>query len=209
MHNKPNINVTPLIDVLLVLLIIFMAISPRRPSRFVAQVPDKSAPEIPNVIIENETLQVLVKADGTYSLNSQPAATLSELNDWLHRALDGRPFDRKTVFLKAPPGMAYGHIAQVIDVMKSAGLTEDADASQMFILRADGSIISRRDRGGNWFSSGDFESIALMPGDAIVVPALLDRENRYNFVTRVLKDWTQIFANFGLGVAAIRSINKN
>ena len=121
MHNKPNINVTPLIDVLLVLLIIFMAISPRRPSRFVAQVPDKSAPEIPNVIIENETLQVLVKADGTYSLNSQPAATLSELNDWLHRALDGRPFDRKTVFLKAPPGMAYGHIAQVIDVMKSAG----------------------------------------------------------------------------------------
>ena len=95
------------------------------------------------------------------------------------------------------------------DVIKSAGLTEDADASQMFILRADGSIISKRDRGGNWFSSGDFESIALMPGDAIVVPAMIDRESRYNLVTRVLKDWTQIFANFGLGVAAIRSINKN
>ncbi len=122
MHTKPNINVTPLIDVLLVLLIIFMVISPRRPSRFVAQVPEKPAPEIPNVIIENnDALQVLVKTDGTYSLNSQPAATLVELNDWLHHALDGRPFDRKTVFLKAPPGMAYGHIAQVIDVMKSAG----------------------------------------------------------------------------------------
>ena len=121
MHNKPNINVTPLIDVLLVLLIIFMVISPRRPSRFVAQVPDRPAPEIPKEIVDSSTLQVLVKADGTYSLNSQPAATLVELNDWLHRALDGRPFDRKTVFLKAPPGMAYGHVAQVIDVMKSAG----------------------------------------------------------------------------------------
>lgn len=95
------------------------------------------------------------------------------------------------------------------DVIKSAGFTEDADPSQIFILRADGSIISRRDRGGSWFGSGDFESIALMPGDAIVVPALIDRESRYNLVTRVLKDWTQIFANFGLGVAAIRSINKN
>ena len=100
MHTKPNINVTPLIDVLLVLLIIFMVISPHRPSRFVAQAPDKPAPEEPNVV--NEDLLVTVKADGTYSLNSQPAATLAELNDWLHRALDGRPFDRKTVFLKAP-----------------------------------------------------------------------------------------------------------
>ena len=121
MYTKPNINVTPLIDVLLVLLIIFMVISPHRPSRFVAQVPDKPAPEILNKIIDSDVLQVMVNADGTYSLNSQPAATLVELNDWLHRALDGRPFDRKTVFLKAPPGMAYGHIAQVIDVMKSAG----------------------------------------------------------------------------------------
>ena len=38
-------------------------------------------------------------------------------------------------------------------------------------------------------------------------PAQIDRESRYNFVTRALKDWTQIFANFGLGVAAIKSIN--
>ena len=119
MHTKPNINVTPLIDVLLVLLIIFMVISPHRPSRFVAQAPDKPAPEEPNVV--NEDLLVTVKADGTYSLNSQPAATLAELNDWLHRALDGRPFDRKVVFLKAPQGMAYGRVAQVIDVMKGAG----------------------------------------------------------------------------------------
>ncbi len=94
------------------------------------------------------------------------------------------------------------------DVIKSAGLTDEADTGQAFILRADGSIISKRDRASSWFGS-DFESLQLMPGDAIVVPALIDRENRYNFITRVLKDWTQIFANFGLGVAAIRSIKSN
>lgn len=95
----------------------------------------------------------------------------------------------------------------VSDVIKSAGLTEDAEVNQIFVIRADGSIIARRDRGS--FFGGAFESTVLMPGDAIVVPAQLDRESRYNFITRVLKDWTQIFSNFGLGVAAIRSIKSN
>ena len=90
------------------------------------------------------------------------------------------------------------------DVMKSAGLTEDAEPSQAFVLRADGTIIARRDVGG-FFGSG-FESTEIMPGDTLVVPAQIDRESRYSFITRALKDWTQIFANFGLGVAAINSL---
>ncbi|HAL39424.1 MAG TPA: sugar transporter [Polaromonas sp.] len=92
------------------------------------------------------------------------------------------------------------------DVLKSAGLTEDAEPDQAFVLRADGSIIARRDRSG--FFGGGFESLHVMPGDTVVVPAQIDRESRYNFVTRALKDWTQIFSNFGLGIAAIKTINK-
>lgn len=90
------------------------------------------------------------------------------------------------------------------DVIRSAGLTEDAEPDQAFVLRADGTIVARRDRGG-FFGSG-FESLEVMPGDTLVVPAQIDRESRYNFLTRALKDWTQIFANFGLGVAAINSL---
>ena len=92
------------------------------------------------------------------------------------------------------------------DIIKSAGLTEDAEPGQAFVLRADGSIIARRDR--SWLFGGGFESTSVMPGDTVVVPAMMDRESRYNFVTRALKDWTQIFANLGLGVAAINSISK-
>ena len=95
----------------------------------------------------------------------------------------------------------------VDDVIKSAGLTEDAEPGQAFVLRADGSIVARRDRSG--FFGGGFESLAVMPGDTLVVPAQIDRESRYNFVTRVVKDWTQILSNFGLGVAALRSITRN
>jgi protein involved in polysaccharide export with SLBB domain len=94
----------------------------------------------------------------------------------------------------------------VADVLKSAGLTEDAEPDQAFVLRADGSIIARRDRGGLF--GGGFESVQVMPGDTVVVPAQIDRESRYNFWTRALKDWTQIFANLGLGVAAVNSISK-
>lgn len=92
------------------------------------------------------------------------------------------------------------------DVLKSAGLTEDAEPDQAFVLRADGSIIARRDRGG-LFGSG-FESLQVMPGDTVVVPTQFDRESRYNFITRALKDWTQIFSNFGLGLAAIKTIKS-
>jgi protein involved in polysaccharide export with SLBB domain len=94
----------------------------------------------------------------------------------------------------------------VADILKSAGLTEEAEPDQAFVLRADGSIIARRDRSG--FFGGGFESIPVMPGDTVVVPAQIDRESRYNMVTRVFKDWTQILSNFGLGVAAIRTITR-
>ncbi|MDR3368594.1 SLBB domain-containing protein [Rhodoferax sp.] len=90
------------------------------------------------------------------------------------------------------------------DVMKSAGLTEDAEPSQAFVLRADGSIIARQDRGG--FFGGSFESLAMMPGDTLVVPAQMDRESRYNTIVRGFKDWTQILANLGLGAAGLKSL---
>ncbi|MEK7832457.1 MAG: biopolymer transporter ExbD [Acidobacteriota bacterium] len=115
----PFINVTPLIDVLLVLLIIFMVISPMKPARFEAKIPEK-APPTPG---ENMSLVVTINGEGGYQLNSQPAANLIELDALLHRALDGRPQDLKAVFLKAPRGLHYGEVVKVVDVMKAAGTT--------------------------------------------------------------------------------------
>jgi len=122
-HNRktatPFINVTPLIDVLLVLLIIFMIISPARPYKFDARIPDKK----PDGIDEAPNLALVVTIDhgGGYALNMQPAKTLDELQSQLSRALDGRPADLKAVFLKAPRTLNYGEVAKVIDIMKLAG----------------------------------------------------------------------------------------
>lgn len=120
-HAKPFINVTPLIDVLLVLLIIFMVISPQRPSRFDARIPEKASS--PESEAHNLSLVVTINPTGGYQLNSSPAANLPELDALLHRALDGRPDTLKAVFLKAPRSLHYGEIIKVVDVMKQAGST--------------------------------------------------------------------------------------
>jgi protein involved in polysaccharide export with SLBB domain len=78
----------------------------------------------------------------------------------------------------------------------AGGTTRSADTSSAYVLRADGSVYSRRHSG--FFSS--FNGKVLMPNDAVVVP---EDYAPISWV-RELKDWSQIFYQFGLGVAAIR-----
>jgi len=151
------------------------------------------------------------KSNGRMALELDPAGqSLAALPDLLLE-------DGDRIMVPSTPGFvsAFGSVNNenvfiyksgktVGDVIKSAGLTEDAEPSQAFVLRADGSIIARNDR-SRWFGS-NFESVAMMPGDTLVVPAQLDRETRYNAFIRGAKDWTQILANLGLGVAALNSL---
>jgi biopolymer transport protein ExbD len=117
---RPMINVTPLIDVLLVLLIIFMVIAPFTPRLYAAKLPPKP-PIDDDRMIEDLSLVLTVKTAGTYELNSLKFTTLTELENRLREALDGRPADRCTVFIRAPRGLRYGEIIKAIDVVKAAG----------------------------------------------------------------------------------------
>ena len=143
-HNaKPQINVTPLIDVLLVLLIIFMVVSPLKPARFLAKVPSKPNLD-PRISLNIHTLLVTIKPDRTLMLNGltdmgsvSDTAKLSETLANLFQArrenhvyrdeMIGRvdvPESMRietTVFIKAPRSMSYGEIARVIDGVKGAG----------------------------------------------------------------------------------------
>lgn len=118
----PYINVTPLIDVLLVLLIIFMVISPQKPHQFEAKIPEKPPENMPDVPPDPLSLLVtLNKADGTYKLNTEELRDLKSLQERLFSALNGRPADRKAVFIKGPRTIHYGEVVKVIDVVKQAG----------------------------------------------------------------------------------------
>ncbi len=93
------------------------------------------------------------------------------------------------------------------DYLKIAGADESADTSNMFILRADGTVSSSSDNRG-WFSRNGVDAEPMQPGDALIVPNQLDFETWGRAFVRNAKDWTQILANLGLGVAAINSITK-
>ena len=139
----PVINVTPLIDVLLVLLIIFMVAAPLKPSRFMAKVPSPPQPQQdlkPNIW----TLVVTIEPDRTLKLNALDGMgtidDLTPLNSKLVSLFDERVRNRafrhdlinrndlpdrarieKTVFIKAPRTLPYGEVARVIDGLKGSG----------------------------------------------------------------------------------------
>lgn len=152
-----------------------------------------------------------LKSNGRLTLELEPSAqSLAELP-----ALPLEDGDR--IYVPSAPGyvaamgavnnenaMIYKPGRTVGDVVRAAGTTEDAETDSLFVLRADGSVVSKKDRGG--FFGGGFDSLAIMPGDTLVVPAKLDRESGYAFTMRALKDWTQIVANLGLGAAAIKTL---
>ena len=79
---------------------------------------------------------------------------------------------------------------------RAGGITRWADKSRMFIIRADGTVMPRQGPGG---LGKNFELALLNPGDSVVVPEALLKTS----FMRGLKDWSQIFTQFGLGAAAI------
>ena len=74
----------------------------------------------------------------------------------------------------------------------AGGPTKYADASHVFVIRADGSVVSKR-------GSSRFESIMVRPGDAVVVPTNLMKISK----VRNLLDWSQILTGFGIAAAAV------
>ena len=83
---------------------------------------------------------------------------------------------------------------------QAGGVTRDGDKSEMFLIRANGSVLSRNSTG--WGSS--FASTRMMPGDTLVVPEQFERTN----IMRELKDWAQILYQIGLGAAAIKVLQQ-
>jgi protein involved in polysaccharide export with SLBB domain len=93
------------------------------------------------------------------------------------------------------------------DYLKQAGLDEAAEPSNMFVLRADGTVLHANDRRG-LFGFGGIQSQTVQPGDAIIVPTQLDFETWGRALVRNLKDFGQIFYQFGLGAAAIHTLRN-
>lgn len=138
--NPPYINITPLIDVLLVLLIIFMVVSPMKPSRFKAQIPSDEQRGEPNpyalVVTIDKDLQLSLNREKDLGTANDPNKLTAKLSGvFAERIANGvyklnlqnltetveKDRIEKTVFIKAPRSIGYGNVAKVIDSVKGTG----------------------------------------------------------------------------------------
>lgn len=142
----PDINVTPFIDILLVLLIIFMVVTPLRPHRFVTHTPApptddseiRMSPRTLVVSLEEGSRLTLRRggslvAEATLDDAGAVAARLAE--EWRERKMRGEweeemvartelPPDlriERTIFIKAPRSSSYGDVVRVVDAVTGAG----------------------------------------------------------------------------------------
>ncbi len=99
----------------------------------------------------------------------------------------------------------YGDGRQVEDFLRLAGgPTRGADPSSMFVIRANGSVVSNREK-DRWYSrASGLADVRAEPGDTIFVPEELDKTT----FTQHAKDWGQIVSQFGLGLAAILALTR-
>lgn len=121
-RKKAEINVTPMIDILLVLIIIFMVITPLAPRGLPTLVP-----QLPSASPQDQTspseIVVTVRADGSLLLNSEPVHAAS-LRARLERMYKNNA--TRVIFVRGEKAIDFGRVAEVIDLARGAGVSRIA-----------------------------------------------------------------------------------
>lgn len=116
---KADINMTPMIDVLLVLIIIFMVITPLTPKGLEALVPQPPPPNQKPNQSDQRTVVIVVDKNHNYSINNEPQ-TEDKLGDRLQEIFKTRA--ERVVFVKGDPGLDFIWVAKAIDIAHGAGI---------------------------------------------------------------------------------------
>jgi len=116
---KSDINITPYIDILLVLLIIFMVITPVRQMDLDVKVPQAPPADAPPAPPDPSVIVVSVGESAQIAIN-QELVDISALGPKLQEIYSSRA--NKNMFISAHPKLPYGDIVKVIDIAKGAGV---------------------------------------------------------------------------------------
>ena len=115
-----DINVTPMVDVMLVLLIIFMVIAPMLQSGVSVALPKSKYPDPDPNIIKDTSAVVAIPNNGEYYIGRDKIA-LVDIPQKVKTILKDKPVPDQVVYVKSSKGVKYGEVVLVIDSIREAG----------------------------------------------------------------------------------------
>jgi biopolymer transport protein ExbD/biopolymer transport protein TolR len=119
---QSEINVTPMVDIMLVLLIIFMVITPFLQQGVTVAIPrDMNTPDVDPAIIKESSVVISIPNDGEYYLGKERVSK-DDLGPRIDKMMKNKTDTERIVYIKSGVGVSYGSVVEIINVVRKNGI---------------------------------------------------------------------------------------
>ncbi|HYY57444.1 MAG TPA: biopolymer transporter ExbD [Pyrinomonadaceae bacterium] len=119
---QSEINVTPMVDIMLVLLIIFMVVTPFLQQGVTVAIPrDMNSPDVDPAIIKESSVVISIPEDNQFYIGKDLLAK-DDLGPRIERMMKNKQEAEKIVYIKSGVGVSYGNVVEIINIIRKNGI---------------------------------------------------------------------------------------